>query len=53
MYREVKRLREEEKKDQSRKEKIKEKESGIVEIEGKERNMVKGDMKFDDLDLDV
>lgn len=53
MYREAKRLREEEKKDQSRKEKTKEKESGTAETEGKERNMVKGDKNFDDLDLDV
>lgn len=53
MYREAKLLRDEEKKDQSRKEKTVEKESGTVETEGKERNMVKGDKNIDDLDLDV
>lgn len=53
MYREAKRLREEEKKDQSPKEKTIEKEIGTVETEGKERSMVKGDKNIDDLDLDV
>lgn len=53
MYREAKWLREEEKKDQSPKEKTIEKEIGTVETEGKERSMVKGDKNIDDLDLDV